>query len=202
METINYFLPIVTDFSASSHGWMLLYVHKFPLHLREADIETSHWQYYRCWISIHHCCVFSNLKQQDKLHSIPPRFLYHRKLCLCIQELKEKASLNIANISWRRIHNRTKFCARERCGFLQRLESSRGKQTQVRFINFPTDTLHARFKVPTTDVCNHHDFSFKFKIYIDCEVLAVLMLTVQLFLDVALCRLVLLLLLFVHLDSR
>ena len=40
METINYFLPLVTDFSASTHGWILLYVYKFPLRLEEANIET------------------------------------------------------------------------------------------------------------------------------------------------------------------
>jgi len=62
--------------------------------------------------------------------------------------------------------------------------------------------LHARFTVPTTDVCNRHNFSFKFKMYIDPEFLTVVMLTVQLFVDVALCRLVLLLLLFLSSWTR
>jgi len=113
---------------------------------------------------MHHCYVASNLKQ-DKLHSRPYYNYIIEKNCLYIQELKEKASLNIANISCRRIHNRTKFCVSERCGFLPQLESRRGKQTQVMFINFPTDMLQARFTVPTTDVCNNHNFSFKFKVY-------------------------------------
>ena len=69
------------------------------------------------------------------------------------------------------------------------------------FINFPRDTLHARFMVLTTDVCNQN-FSFNVKIYIDSEFPTVAMLTAQIFLDVALCRLVLFLLLFLSSWTR
>jgi hypothetical protein len=58
------------------------------------------------------------------------------------------------------------------------------------FIKF-SERFVVSFTVPTTDVCNHNNFSFKVKIYIDFEVLTVVMLTSQLFLDVVLCRLVL-----------